>query len=473
MNRTLSGTFPTKFLVFSFLVCLLFSSTPTFAGIFDEGDAAAGEAVYKANCAACHSIGSDLVAAPGLQGIDERWGTSEELMVQWIQNPNAALKTGDEYITAIVEQWQGQFGIMTPQPVSEDDVKNIMAYIKSGGGPGGDDKVPDDLCPTIDDMAQEEDSSLGPWMLTIGILLLIILIVSSGTYRSLKNRELLDAGNEPLEEESYGQQIKRWAWDHRVLVSLISVFFVCYATVIAYQWAMDINVMTGYSPDQPIAFSHAVHACGQEIDCEYCHSSARKSKHAGIPSTNVCMNCHKGVKEGTQTGTEEIQKIYDAIGFDPATAGYIGMIGDSVTTGHSSPQESYPGEPIQWNKVHNLPDHVYFSHKQHVDVGGLDCRNCHGPVESYTVGRVATTEMINAQQIPGLIKLEKPTLTMGWCIECHSKAKIDLASSEYYEEMHERLKNSERGQEELREILEDQKTTVQDLGGWECSKCHY
>ena len=168
----------------------------------------------------------------------------------------------------------------------------------------------------------------------------------------------------------------------------------------------------------------------------------------------------------------EIAKIYAAIGFDPETGTYLDGQGNN---GHAAPQSSYAGEPIKWNKVHNLPDHVYFSHQQHVVVGGLQCQNCHGDVETWSAGRIASVDHINTlvDKYPGLIELSKPTLTMGWCIECHNKASIDLASSEYYEEMHNRMKDDVRGNEELRRILEDDKITVKELGGWECSKCHY
>ena len=139
------------------------------------------------------------------------------------------------------------------------------------------------------------------------------------------------------------------------------------------------------------------------------------------------------------------------------------------------PQDSYDGEPIKWNKVHNLPDHVFFSHQQHVTVGGLQCQNCHGDVSTYSVGRIATVEEIKelVDAFPGLIQLSKPTLTIVWCLECHNKAEVDLTSNGYYEELHERLNDSERGNEELRRYLEDDKITVRELGGWECSKCHY
>jgi hypothetical protein len=184
------------------------------------------------------------------------------------------------------------------------------------------------------------------------------------------------------------------------------------------------------------------------------------------------MNCHKAVKKGRRYGETEIAKIYDAIGFDPTSGTYVDGEGQ---IGYTSPQESFDGEPIRWNKVHNLPDHVFFSHQQHVVVGGLQCQNCHGDVETYTVGRVAKVDDINqlVDKYPGLIELSKPTLTMGWCIECHNKAEIDLASSGYYEDIHHRLKDNLRGNEELRKYMEDDKITVKELGGWECAKCHY
>ncbi|MGB0424026.1 MAG: cytochrome c3 family protein, partial [Flavobacteriales bacterium] len=179
-----------------------------------------------------------------------------------------------------------------------------------------------------------------------------------------------------------------------------------------------------------------------------------------------------GVKKGSRYGTDEIGKIYSAIGFDPTTGTYIDGNGDS---GFKTAQESYDGDPLKWVKVHNLPDHVYFNHSQHVEVGGLICQNCHGDVAKYTVGRIAPVEEVAAlkNDFPEIIQLSKPTLTMGWCIECHNKAEIDLASSDYYEEIHNRLKDDVRGNEELRKYLDDGEVTVKELGGWECAKCHY
>jgi hypothetical protein len=301
---------------------------------------------------------------------------------------------------------------------------------------------------------------------------LVVALSASGVKRSLTDLLAERDGKDLLPDIGYLQRFLGWAWNNLVFVSLIGAFFLLYGIVVGYSSLMDIATYQNYSPEQPIQFIHSVHVCENEIDCKYCHSSAYDSKHAGIPSANVCMNCHKAVKKGKRTGTEEIEKIYAAIGFDSKTGTYLDGDGNN---GNALPQDSYDGEPIKWNKVHNLPDHVFFSHQQHVNVGGLQCQNCHGDVSTYSVGRIAPVEEINSlvDVFPGLIQLSKPTLTMGWCIECHNKAEIDLASNGYYEEIHERLMNSERGNEELRKYLEDDKITVRELGGWECSKCHY
>ena len=196
-----------------------------------------------------------------------------------------------------------------------------------------------------------------------------------------------------LEEGPYSTRIRNWTWDNRVAVSLIGMFFLAYGAVLGYQGLMRVGVVEGYKPNQPVKLSYTAYtSVKMKWTAKYCHHSAYESKHAGIPSTNVCMNCHKAVKKGRRYGETEIAKIYDAIGFDPASGTYVDGGGKN---GYTSPQDSYDGEPIRWNKVHNLPDHVFFSHQQHVVVGGLQCQNCHGDVETYTVGRVAKVEDIN------------------------------------------------------------------------------
>ena len=442
-------------------------------GIWEGGDPINGQSLFNANCASCHKLTNEVLVGPGLAGIQDRWGSTDELLVQWIQNPQEAAESGDKYIKSIVNRYVGTYGWMTGQAVSADEIKDILAYAMAPPADGGDTASASENCPTIDDIADEEsDSSNAMWFLILFVLFLVIAMSAAGVKRSLTDVIAQKEGKEPLADTSYLSRLGAWAWNNLAMVSLITLFFVIYGVVTGYSALMDIGIYNNYSPDQPIAFIHSVHVCENEIDCKYCHNSAYDSKHAGIPSANVCMNCHKAIKKGKRTGTEEIEKIYAAIGFDATTSTYLDGDGNN---GNALPQESFDGEPIKWNKVHNLPDHVFFSHQQHVTVGDLQCQNCHGDVATYSVGRIAPVEEINAlvDDYPGLIQLSKPTLTMGWCIECHNTAEIDLASNGYYEEMHERLKNSERGNEELRRYLEDDKITVKELGGWECSKCHY
>ncbi|MBT5699372.1 MAG: cytochrome c3 family protein, partial [Flavobacteriales bacterium] len=221
---------------------------------------------------------------------------------------------------------------------------------------------------------------------------------------------------------------------------------------IVFDTMMGIGVVEGYQPDQPIQFSHKIHAGVNGIDCNYCHSSARNSKTASVPSADLCMNCHTQIKTGTITGETEINKIYDAVGFNPETGKYI---------------EDYQQKPIQWVRVHSLPDLTYFNHSQHVNVAGLECQQCHGNVEEKTVGQVAFKDELNKvqkNQDEG-IKFKHPTLTMGWCIDCHRTKEIDMESNEYYADMHEKLKSDPKYQ--------DKKITPALIGGMECGKCHY
>lgn len=447
------------------LTLVMSMTASSFASIHEGGDAANGEQLFKANCASCHKISAEVLAAPGLQGIDARWAGKDALLVKWIQNPQAAAASGDAYIKALVAANVPAFGWMAGQPVNEAEIKDILAYVKAGPKDAPKGATPLNECQTLEELkasAEANEESDGfIWFIIVGIILAIIAVSAANINKSLKNAMNEREGKDAEPEIGYWQTSKNWMWKNRTFVSIMGVFLVCYFVVVGYSSLMGIAVYEGYTPTQPVWFSHSIHNCQNEIDCNYCHSSAANSKHAGIPSVNVCMNCHKGINKGTITGEKEIAKIYAAIGFDPATKQYI---------------NDYEEKPIEWNKVHNLPDHVYFNHSQHVTVGGIDCKQCHGPVQQYTVGHQATIEEVNAQDpadVPGLIKLTKPTLTMGWCIECHNKASIDLTSSDYYEEMHNRFKTSGVGQRTIRDIMEDGEVTVREMGGWECGKCHY
>ena len=190
----------------------------------------------------------------------------------------------------------------------------------------------------------------------------------------------------------------------------------------------SIGVYDKYQPEQPIKFSHKIHAGDNGIDCNYCHHTARESKHAGIPSANVCMNCHTFINEGAIDGDKEIGKIYEAIGFDPVSRTYI---------------ENYQTKPIKWIRIHNLPDLAYFNHSQHVNVGKLECQTCHGPVET----------MDEVYQFSDL--------TMGWCIDCHRTQDVLYDENKYYENHLTKINNKSKH------------VHVEDIGGLECGKCHY
>jgi hypothetical protein len=226
--------------------------------------------------------------------------------------------------------------------------------------------------------------------------------------------------------------------------------------VTLFQGLYRINIMEDYQPSQPIAFPHSQHAGINGIDCKYCHNSVAKSKSAGIPSVNVCMNCHKQINGEGKPFAGEIKKIYAAAGWDASS-------GAGKYTGHT--------KPIVWNKVHVLPDHVYFNHSQHVVVGGVDCKQCHGDMTVMSeAAKVQPVSELN--KIEGNIQLTKPTLTMGWCIECHGKkdVKIGDGKNAYYDEIHSRLKKNPAL---YKKYYTDGKVSVSELGGWECAKCHY
>ena len=158
----------------------------------------------------------------------------------------------------------------------------------------------------------------------------------------------------------------------------------------------------GYEPVQPIAFSHRLHAGEMQIDCRFCHFGADRSRHAGIPPASLCMNCHQHVTasfdavleerqraeadgdEPQRIVSPELRKIYDALGLDQDLR----------------PDPTLEPKPIEWVRVHNLADFVYFDHRPHV-ARGLSCQQCHGPVQSMDRMR------------------QDSDLSMGWCLDCH------------------------------------------------------
>jgi mono/diheme cytochrome c family protein len=374
-----------------------------------------GEELFKANCTSCHKLGDEKKArliGPGLNvEIFEEY--TEQWLIDWIRNSSALIESGDEQAIAIFEEYNQS--VMTAFPTfSDDDVRDILAYIEN---------------PPVEEVAIVEEESkeiIEKKSISNTTLLLIALTLLSilGFLIFIKNF-IKKASNI---EETFFQGFKKLVLSNLALVIIIVHVFVLALVVIGWQSLSKIGITQNYKPAQPIEFSHKVHAGEQGIDCNYCHSSARKGKHSNIPSANVCMNCHANIVEGPKHGTKEIAKIYKAVGYDVDSRSYI---------------EGYEQQPIKWVRIHNLPNHAYFNHSQHVVAGNIECQECHGAIEEMDV----------------VYQQEK--LTMGWCINCHRDSKIDL-DNPYYHEYDEWVEKHKKAD-----------LSVEDIGGLECGKCHY
>jgi mono/diheme cytochrome c family protein len=395
-----------------------------------------GAKLFKQNCAVCHASHTDQkLTGPGLKGVFDRAPKGDWLM-KWILNNEKLIKSGDAYANKIYNDNGKAAMTVFEGQMNEKDVTAILAFLKAPlkettptGGPASPEGV------TV-----EPKGGIEPLYLTLGVIVILaILLVTLRSVRtSLQNTANLKEGKAENPDLTFWQEVKDWISGHRRLtgVMVIIIAFIgmkgcwdaCFNIGVYYDW----KTQKGYKPEQPVRFSHKLHAGDNEIDCRYCHSSVEKSRHAGIPSVNICMNCHKGISKGPQYGEKEIAKIYAAAGFDAKTGTY----------------DNSKQNPLQWVKVHNLPDHVYFNHSQHVVVGQIECATCHGDVKSMTVAE------------------QKSPLTMKWCIECHRKTEVAMQGNAYYDRLHKALKEKYAGQYDV-------KFTVEKIGGLECAKCHY
>ena len=419
---------------------------------------AQGDALFKAKCASCHQPHKNGTG-PKLFQVRQKWtdgGAKEGSIYQWVNNwQNAA--ASDPYAQT-VSTWAPSAMQAFPE-LKKEDVDAIMDWVDSQPEPGAEGAAGATGTATADPLATEEESSMGWIWIILGIIFFTIVVAVGGVRRQLKFAAADDAG-EPINESlTYSEEFKTWAWKYRLYVGLTSLVLVISAIVTLFLSGYSIGVVEEYQPSQPIAFPHAIHTGTNGIDCKYCHNSVTLSKSAGLPTVNVCMNCHKQINGRTPAQQEQIAKLYKSAGWDPAGAGKY--------TGKST--------PIIWNKVHVLPDHVYFNHSQHVVVGGIDCKQCHGDMTKMVeTAKVQPVSELN--KIEGNIPLTRPTMTMGWCIECHgakeiSTGAIDTRNDGYYNEIHKRLLNNDKTL--YGSYLKDGKVTVNELGGWECAKCHY
>ena len=425
--------------LFSFIFCC--SSLIAVSQDNAPEEVVRGYQLFESKCLQCHTIpGGGNSTGPDLLGVTEK--RSAEWLKSWIWDNKAFRETGDKDAIAIFKEWNGAAMNTFPE-ITDPQMENLLAYLAQP------ELIQQESTAVAVELSEEEEEGFS--YINLVIIFIIVLVIVS-LLISLKN-SLKESLSEKT--ESMFQTVFNFVRVNRNMFVIGFIGFILMLRVV-FNTLMGIGVYEGYQPDQPIEFSHKVHAGDHGIDCNYCHTSARNSKTASVPSVNLCMNCHVEIREGTNTGTKEIQKIYDAIGWDPdldkGKGGYI---------------ENYDQKPIEWIRVHQLPDLTYFNHSQHVNVAGLECQQCHGAVEEKTVGQIAYSEELNEiqQNIDQGIEFNHPTLTMGWCIDCHRQKEIDMEENDYYTDMHKKIKSDPR--------YKDKKITPAMIGGMECGKCHY
>ncbi len=400
----------------SLLLLFALVSPAAFAD-YTEGDPAAGKEIWS-SCAACHKIQGKLVG-PGLGGVNAKYAGDEEWLYAWIKNAPGMIASGDPKAVALWEEYD-KAAMSAFAYLSDSDIDNVLAYVNQeweilqnppeppvavGGGE-----------PVMDSSIYYALLGLVGLLVLIALLLVIITGTLIASVRAKENKE-------PIRFSDIFAQTKAILQNKFAIVA-ITIFVLVGGSAKWVAEARTIGLHQGYMPEQPIAFSHAIHSGEYQIDCKYCHTGTTKSKSAWIPSVNICMNCHKGIPARHEDPeyvadptyvSPEIQKIYDAIGWDPVDASYI---------------EGYEEKAIEWVRIHNLPDHAYFNHSQHVVVGGLECQTCHGPVEEMEV------------------VYQYSDLGMGWCINCHREEKVKV-------------------------LGEPTDKTVAEMGGLNCAACHY
>ncbi|RZJ64332.1 MAG: c-type cytochrome [Flavobacterium sp.] len=393
-----------------------------------KGDPAAGKALFNTNCAACHKLDSKSTG-PALRGVASKH--EMDWIYKWVHNSSEMIKSGDATAVKLFEE--NSKSVMTAFPqLSNTDIDNIIAYTSepkaepAGGASAGPPGT------AAADSGISNNYILGALAVVMLMLVVMLVLVNRVLNKVAANNGLA------MPEKVAGIPIWKAFAKNQFLVFVTSVFLLLASGYFAYGWFMQVGVDQNYEPIQPIHYSHRIHAGSNGIDCKYCHSAARMGKNAGIPSLNVCMNCHKNIAEVSDTTATpehskafydgEIQKLYTAVGWDKATQKYTGKT-----------------QPVKWVRIHNLPDFAYFNHSQHVTVAGIECQTCHGPVQTYE-----------------LMKQFSP-LTMGWCINCHRKTEVKMEGNEYYTKIHEQL-SKKYGVDKL---------TAAQMGGLECGKCHY
>lgn len=385
----------------------------------DPAAISAGQALFNANCKACHRVHQKLVG-PALAGVYDRT-PSIDWIKSFVKNSSAVIASGEPYAVKLYEEYN-KTQMTAFSSFKDEEIMNILAYVKAETDKGAEPAPDQGGGVGVPSQAAAQQGGLPSSYLNViligMIIILILLLVVLGFLVSALKR-FLDQKTLSEEDEDV---VNPTVTTGSIFKSRGFVFVVVFVTAaLGFKAVINglysVGVQQGYAPKQPIAFSHKIHAGQYEIDCKYCHVGVMKGKSATIPSVNICMNCHNQIKSGTLTGDSEIGKIVKAY---------------------------ETNKPIEWVRIHNLPDLAYFNHSQHVNVAGVECQTCHGPIETMDVVR------------------QHSLLTMGWCIDCHRKTDVNTKGNAYYDN--------------LVEIHNQSKKTpmkVEDIGGLECSKCHY
>ncbi|MCP4456655.1 MAG: c-type cytochrome [Cytophagales bacterium] len=392
--------------------------------VFDPNVVSAGKELFDNQCAVCHQM-TKRVVGPALAGISDR--LEEEWLITWIRNSQQLIGSGDEYANQIFNDYSKL--TMQAFDLSDSEIKSILTYIKSetANGSAVEDVVA--VSSTTSVSVPQEDGFFTAVVVMIifsGFLILVLLIlIRSVITKHKKEKHFNEHGGSVIDLNAKEVSFLK----SNAFLGLVVFIFTAIALKTLIDGAFSIGVQQGYQPTQPINYSHKVHAGDFEIDCNYCHTGVKKSRSANIPSPNICMNCHTDIKNvGGQDGiSPEISKIYAAVDYNPDTREY------GTNT-----------KPIEWVRVHNLPDLAYFNHSQHVDVAEMECQTCHGPIQEMDV------------------VYQYSNLTMGWCINCHRETDVNTKGNGYYDNLVEL--HNEKSKEPMK---------VEDIGGLECAKCHY
>ena len=436
----------------------------TSASIYAQGDAKNGEKLFKANCTACHALDKQMVG-PSLGGVVDRLKKEQNLdtdwLHKWIKDNKSLRESGDKYAIEVYEKFNKTEMLAYPN-LTDQDINDILEYTTNPPAP---EPAAADAAATAGtdtnsvaalEAAKKESVNSKIILISlvaIGALLLWLLLKLNQLVKLQQSEELSELNaNRAV---SLGDLYRKYHYVGKGVLVVLGIL----AAYGIWNWLMWIGVYKGYKPEQPIYFSHKIHAGENKIDCQLCHSSAKYGKVSEIPSMNVCMNCHRTISEYNGKYMEpgkdkafydgEIQKIYAATGWDPASQQYTGKT-----------------QPVEWVRIHNMPDFVYFDHSQHVVAGeqaiisshnkknpeakiDVVCKACHGQVDTMNVVQMAND------------------FTMGWCIECHRTTEVDMNNGynkEYFKNLHDKLK---------KQYGSGTKITVDAIGGLECGKCHY